>query len=210
MAIEVSKTRDWSRYNAAAKKSGAISFYISQEAITAWLKLHTAVNVHNNHIEAFGVTANNVANCEVARRLLKAIRDQVLACSGDGAYDAEVVYQAAQDIGAILVVPPRRDARLQDPANAITAKAPRDAAITYIHQHGANEEAGKDWKKVSGYHARSLAETSMYRFKRHCCSSVRSRTFENQCAEIAIKVKIINKIAGLETFPLNRSEALDR
>ena len=36
MVIEASKTRDWSQYNAAAKKSGAITFYISQEAIIEW------------------------------------------------------------------------------------------------------------------------------------------------------------------------------
>jgi hypothetical protein len=320
MAIEASKTRDWSQYNAAAKKSGAISFYISQEAITAWynedltgergasetysdiaveacltlraayglslrkangfiqsifdlmklqiecpdyttlcrraryikpifarpaskepiviaidstgikiygegewkvrqhgvskrrtwLKLHMAVNVHNHHIESFEVTANNVADSEVAPRLLKSIRSKVRACQGDGAYDVEAVYQVAEDIGASLIVPSRRDARLQDPANAITAKAPRDAAIIYIHQHGADEEARKHWKRASGYHARSLSETAMYRFKTHCCSFVRSRTLENQCAEIAIKVKIVNKIAALGTFPLNRSEVLGR
>lgn len=320
MAIEASKTRDWSQYNAAAKKSGAITFYISQEAIAAWhnedltgergasdtysdmaieacltlkvayglslrkangfiqsifdlmnlkikcpdyttlcrraqyikpifarpvttepivvaldstgvkvygegewkvrqhgvskrrtwLKLHMAVNVHNHHIESFEVTANNIADSEVAPSLLKAIRAPVRACSGDGAYDAEAVYQAAKDIGAILIVPPRRGAIMQDPAKAITAKTTRDAAISYIHQHGADEDARKAWKQASGYHARSLSETAMYRFKTHCGPSVCARVFKNQRTEIAIKVKILNKKAALGTFPFNRSAALHR
>ena len=48
----------------------------------------------------------------------------------------------------------------------------------------------------------------MYRFKTHFGPSVRARIFDNQCTEIAIKVKAINKIAALGTFPLNRSEAI--
>ena len=320
MVINVSKTRDWSKYNASAKKSGAITFYISQEAIDGWynreptgergasetysdiaieacltlravyglplrkangfiqsildlmkrnlncpdyttlcrrakqiqitferpatkgpivvamdstgikvygegewkvrqhgvskrrtwLKLHMAVNVHNNHIESFEVTQNYVADSEVGPQLLKAVAAPIHACSGDGAYDAEAVYQAAEDIEATPIIPPRKDARLQDSAYAITAKDPRDAAINYIHQHGGGDDGRKAWKLASGYHARSLSETAVYRFKTHFGSSVRARVFDNQCAEIAIKVKALNKIAALGTFPLNRSAALSQ
>jgi hypothetical protein len=189
MTIEVSKTRDWSQYNAAAKKSGAITFYISEEAIAGW---------YNE--DPTGERGASETYSDIAIR----------ACSGDGAYDAEAVYQAAEDIGAILIVPPRRGARMQSPANAITAKASRDAAITYIHEHGTNEDARKAWKQETGYHARSLSETAMYRFKTHCGSHVRARTFKNQRTEIAIKVKILNKKATLGTFLLNRSAALAR
>lgn len=108
-----------------------------------WLKLHLAVNVHNHHIEAFEITQNSVADCEVAPQLLKDIRAPVDKLPGDGAYDAESVYRAAEDIGARLVVPPRRGAKLQDPANQISAKNPRDAAITYIQQHGDDDTAHK-------------------------------------------------------------------
>ena len=105
--------------------------------------------MHNHHIEAFEVTPNNVADCEVAPRLLKSIKAPIDACSGDGAYDVESVYQALEDIGARPIIPPRRHAILQNPAHASSAKAPRDAAINYINQHGGGDNARAAWKKDS-------------------------------------------------------------
>jgi hypothetical protein len=173
-----------------------------------WLKLHLAVNVANNHIEAFELTKNNVADCETAPDLLKSISAPVEQFTADGAYDAKNVYQAGEDIGARPIVPPRRGAKLQDAAHQISAKSPRDAAIAYIQQHGDDDNARKAWKLSTSYHARSLAETAMYRFKSHFGSSVRSRIFVNQQTEIAVKVKAINKIAALGTFPLNRGASI--
>lgn len=173
-----------------------------------WLKLHLVVNVHNHHIESFEVTQNNVADCEVASQLLKKIKAPVQKFSGDGAYDAEVAYQAAEEIGAQPVVPPRRGAKLQKPTELISAKNPRDAAVNYIQQHGNDDNARKLWKIASSYHARSIAETAMYRFKSHFGPAVRSRIFVNQQTEIATKVKALNKIAALGTFPLNRSASI--
>jgi hypothetical protein len=174
-----------------------------------WLKLHLAVNVHNHHIEAFEVTQNNVADCAIAPQMLHNIKAPVDAFSGDGAYDATVVYQVAEDIGARPIVPPRRDATLQKLKSSISAKNPRDAAITYIQQHGNNDSARKLWKIDSSYHARSIAETAVYRFKSHFRPSVRARIFANQNTEIAIKVKTLNKIAALGTFPLKRAASLN-
>ncbi len=173
-----------------------------------WLKLHLAVNVNNNHIEAFEVTQNNTADCEAAPDLLKSIRAQIERFSADGAYDAEVVYQAGEDIGARPIVPPRRRAKLQNPEHQISAKVPRDVAIAYIQQHGDDDNARKAWKESSSYHSRSLSETAMYRFKSHFGASVRSRIFPNQQTEIAVKIKILNKIAALGTFPLNRAASV--
>ena len=94
-----------------------------------WLKLHLAVNVHNHHIEAFQVTQNNTADSEAAPHLIETTRAPIKQIDADGAYDASSVYQAAEAVGARLVVPPRRDAKLQNPVHAISAKSPRDAAI---------------------------------------------------------------------------------
>lgn len=175
-----------------------------------WLKLHTAVNVENMQIESFELTQNNVADSEVAPRLIEAINAPIRKVTGDGAYDAETVYQSAEQVGAIPIIPPRRGAKLQKPTSAISAKIPRDVAISYINKHGADELARSQWKKETGYHVRSLAETGMYRMKVHFGSSVRSRTFANQKTEIAIKIKILNRIAALGTFCLNRTDAIAR
>lgn len=173
-----------------------------------WLKLHLAVNVQNNHIEAFALTKRDIADCEVAPELLKSIKAPVKRLTGDGAYDVESVYQACEEIGAQPAVPPRRDAVLQNQGRAISAKAPRDAAISYIKEHGGDEAARAAWKQESNYHARSLSETAMYRFKSHFGSAVRARIFDNQRTEVAIKVKALNKIASLGTFPINRANSI--
>ena len=64
-----------------------------------------------------------------APHLIETTRAPIKQIDADGAYDASSVYQAAEAVGARLVVPPRRDAKLQNPVHAISAKSPRDAAI---------------------------------------------------------------------------------
>ena len=173
-----------------------------------WLKLHMAVNVQNLQVESFELTQNNVTDGEVAPTLIKAIKAPIDRFNGDGAYDVESVYVAVHSVGAIPIIPPRKDAKPQTPKHAIAAKVPRDFAISYIQQHGNNEDARKKWKQDSKYHARSLSETSMYRFKTHFGPSVRSRTFANQRTEIAIKINVLNRIASLGTFHLNRAASI--
>ncbi|MCP4474686.1 MAG: transposase [Gammaproteobacteria bacterium] len=53
------------------------------------------------------------------------------------------------------------------------------------------------WKKRSGYHQRSLVETTMSRLKYVFGDKVRSRTFENQETDLMIRCSIINKMNKL-------------
>lgn len=55
------------------------------------------------------------------------------------------------------------------------------------------EKLGRDeWKKSSGYHRRSLAETAMYRYKTSFGEKMFSREFKRQKTEARIKVKTLN------------------
>ncbi len=40
------------------------------------------------------------------------------------------------------------------------------------------------WKKISGYHRRSLAETAMYRFKQLMMGKISLRTYNGQVGEV--------------------------
>ncbi|MBS4166395.1 hypothetical protein NEOC65_001481 [Neochlamydia sp. AcF65] len=51
----------------------------------------------------------------------------------------------------------------------------RNDALKIIQCFGEDEEARQRWKKLCGYHRRSLAETAMYRFKRSFGGNFRSR-----------------------------------
>ena len=99
-------------------------------------------------------------------------------------------------MGAEFIVPPRANARMQK-GLINPAKVPRDHAIAYIRRNGNDAMARKKWKKESGYHQRSLAETAVYRLKNTFGASLQSRSFKNQKAEIDLKISILNKIASL-------------
>ena len=62
---------------------------------------------------------------------------------------------------------------------------------------GGDEEARTLWKKLTGYHCRSLAETAMFRFKQLFGSNLRSREFARQKAEVYAKCKALNLMTRL-------------
>ena len=53
------------------------------------------------------------------------------------------------------------------------------------------------WKKISGYHRRSLAETAMYRFKQLMAGKISLRTYNGQVGEVMAYVGAINKLNTL-------------
>jgi hypothetical protein len=55
----------------------------------------------------------------------------------------------------------------------------RNSYVRSIWGLGRNE-----WKKQSGYHKRSLAETAMFRLKRSFSGRLKSKTRQNQETEI--------------------------
>ena len=53
------------------------------------------------------------------------------------------------------------------------------------------------WKKISGYHRRSLAETAMYRFKQLLTGKISLRNYNGQVGEVMAYVRAINKLNTL-------------
>ena len=62
---------------------------------------------------------------------------------------------------------------------------------------GGDDAARRLWKKLKGYHRRSLAETGMYRFKTLFGGHLKSRTFERQQVEAFVKSKALNIMTEL-------------
>jgi hypothetical protein len=54
------------------------------------------------------------------------------------------------------------------------------------------------WKKISGYHRRSLAETAAYRFKPLIAGIICLRTYNCQVGEVMKYVGAINKLNTLD------------
>ncbi|KTA93939.1 transposase [Aeromonas salmonicida subsp. smithia] len=53
------------------------------------------------------------------------------------------------------------------------------------------------WKKISGYHRRSLAETAMFRFKQLMVGQITLRKYNGQVGEVMAYVSAINKLNTL-------------
>ena len=61
----------------------------------------------------------------------------------------------------------------------------------------AQAQAEKEWKKNSGYHVRSLAETTMFRLKTIFGDSLSARLLETQTTQALIRCAALNKILHL-------------
>lgn len=70
----------------------------------------------------------------------------------------------------------------------------RNDAICQIIGLGNDEDAIALWKKLVGYHERSLVETSFSRFKGIFGSKLFSRSIDNQHVELMLKAKVLNKM----------------
>jgi len=104
--------------------------------------------------------------------------------SGDGAYDTRGVYRAAHARGAQVIVPPRRNGKpWNDKAPFVHARNETLAAARYL--------GWPLWKKWSGYHRRSLVETTMLRFKL-LGERLAARAPERQAAEVHVRCAILN------------------
>ena len=166
-----------------------------------WRKLHLAVDVKTGEIVASILTENDVGDCEVLPDLLAQITQPLAAVSADGAYDTTGCYEAIHKTKAVPKIPPREGARVQCP-QIITAKynpalAPRDAAIRRIEALGGNDDARKEWKIETGYHERSLSETTMFRRKTLFSPNLSARLLQNQQQESALIMNAMNKITRL-------------
>lgn len=157
-----------------------------------WRKLHLAVNADTQEIEAAVVSTNDFKDNECLPDLLEQIEGDIAQVSGDGGYDSHEVYQFISDIGANPVIPPRKDAVIAQHGNCKENVLPRDEVLRQIRQLGR-----KNWKKESGYHQRSLAETAMYRIKKIFGGILKSRTFESQAVEAFLRCCALNKMTQL-------------
>ncbi len=95
----------------------------------------------------------NVHDAEVLPTLLNPLRRKLGRVYVDGAYDSKASHQLISHKRAACI-PPRKNAGLWKKGH------PRNEAVLVMRKEGLAH-----WKKISGYHRRSLAETVMYRFK---------------------------------------------
>jgi Transposase DDE domain len=157
-----------------------------------WRKIHLGICPETQEILLSELTDNNGSDIDVTIKLLKNTTLQINNVYGDGLYDAERIYKTLWELGAKPLIPLKKNVIYKQPSKPWLKY--RDDQIDIIKGFGGDEIARSLWKKLTGYHRRSLVETAFSRWKKILGSSLRSRNMVNQTFESKIKCKILNKM----------------
>jgi hypothetical protein len=164
-----------------------------------WRKLHLGVDPQTGVIHCHSLTLNDVDDACQLKPLLAQVKPKVKEAYCDGAYDHYDCWQTLIEQKINPVIPPRAGAvqwYAQTPGDS--PHYPRNQAIERI-----DETDRQTWKKESKYHRRSLAETTMFRFKTIHGPSFFSRKFETQQKEADMKIKTLN-IMTAQGMPISK------
>jgi hypothetical protein len=134
---------------------------------------------------------NGVDDAAAVEPVLGKIKGRIKKFGGDGAYDKSKVYKQLEKGKIKSIIPPQKNAKISKHGNSHGRTKPRDRAIRYIRKHGR-----KKWKRAVQYHKRSIAETTMFRYKTILGGKLQSRLFESQCVETLLSCKILNKMTA--------------
>jgi hypothetical protein len=154
-----------------------------------WRKLHLGVDEATGEILAAVVSTNDITDADVLGDILDGVNGEIEQVSADGAYDQRKCYDAVRKRKARTAIPPRKGARIWQHGNTKAERHNRDENLRRIRKVGR-----KAWKRESNYHRRSLAETTMFRFKTIFGDRLSSRKFNNQAVELFIKCAALNRM----------------
>lgn len=142
-------------------------------------------------VRAVEVTSNNIGDAPVLPELLNQIpADQDIgSVTADGVYDTRKCHEAIAARDAHAMIPPRKNAKPWKPTSA--------GAIARNDAVNAQRYLGRTlWRRWSGHHRRSRAETKMHWMKL-LGQSLMARGFERQVAEIQIRIAVLNRYTAL-------------
>ena len=161
-----------------------------------WRKLPLGVNEATGEMVAQTLTTNRPDDASQVEPLLRQVHAPIEALGGDGAYDKRKVFDAlaAPDPRPPIrpIIPPRKDAKIQQHGNTHAEPLPRDETIRAIRRQGRRR-----WKKTSGYHRRSIVETHIGRYKQILGDTLRARSLPNQQTETRLGCALLNQMIHL-------------
>lgn len=159
-----------------------------------WRKLHIGANPEDGEIQAVILTQNSVSDGDAVATLLQQIEQDIAKFAADGAYDKRKVYDSlnAHSPEVDILIPPRKNARIWKHGNTKNQRLKRDENLRSIRKQGRQE-----WKKQSGYHVRSLAETTMFRLKVVFWDGLSTRLMETQTTQALVRCAALNRMSHL-------------
>jgi len=193
--------KDWSRSRHLVVDSTGIKVYgegewkVRQHGVgkrRTWRKLHFCVDQATLEIISVVTSTNDVSDAEALPDLLQEVPGEIQQVSADGAYDQRKCYETLNQHRARAAIPPRKGAKIWNRANSHTERHVRDENLRRIRQVGRQQ-----WKRESHYHRRSLAETTVFRFKTIFGERLQTRQIDNQFKELMLKSAILNQMTHL-------------
>ncbi len=159
-----------------------------------WRKLHIGANPDDGEIQAVILTENSVSDDAIVEVLLEQIEQEIINFGADGAYDKRKVYDSlnAHSPNVNILIPPRKNARIWKHGNTKAERLKRDENLRSIRKDGR-----KEWKRNSGYHQRSLVETTMFRLKTIFGDDLSAHLFETQTIQALVRCAALNKMTHL-------------
>lgn len=162
-----------------------------------WSKLHLAVDHGSQKIISVQRSNSHAFDSKYVAPLLKGLDLDIACIYGDGAYDKRLCYHIAYEHQAHLLAPVQRYARKQkDNRNYPNdlSLIDRDRKIDFIREFEDETMARTLWKKVSGYHKRSLVETAIYRFKQAFGNDLSCKTEHHQQKQMEARAFALNRM----------------
>ena len=159
-----------------------------------WRKLHIGADPETGEICAVALTENSIGDATMVPTLLSHISATIEECAGDGLYDTRKTYLAlnAHSPNVKILIPPRKGARIWHHGNSKAERHKRDENLRAVRRIGR-----KQWKKDSGYHQRSLVETTMFRLKTIFGDTLSARLLATQTTQALIQCAALNKMTSL-------------
>ena len=158
-----------------------------------WRKIHIGIDKKSLEIRAAEFTSSDVGDAPMLPELLDQIPpdQEIASVTADGAFDTRKCHDAIAARGAAAIIPLRKNAKPWKPDTA-GAIARNDILRT-------SKRVGRTiWRRSSGYHRRSRAETKM-----HCVKllgqRLSARDFDRQVAEFQVRVAVLNGFTALGT-----------
>ncbi len=123
-------------------------------------------------------------DAKIGIKMVNHVRRKIKNIVGDRAYDTGELYDAAEDRGAKVVVPPIKRARVNRNGSRF-----RNRTVRRVNRIGRRR-----WQKEAGYHRQGKVENAFFRYKTIIAGRLRSRSLGTQETESLLACKILNQM----------------
>jgi hypothetical protein len=153
-----------------------------------WRKLHLAADSATLEIICADLSLSGTTDAQALPELINQTHRKIREACADGAYDTRYCHDALLRKKIRPLIPPRSGAQYWP-----DKYHERNHAVANQHLSGSNDA----WKKKTGYHRRSVAETAMFRIKTLLGGHLRLQDYDAQVGEAMAMVKALNRITLL-------------